>query len=149
MLTKKDIATVEHAHKLEITGICNYFGHPGTWALNSEALGKSQSPLDSSCFATGGNDGCVKLWELHESMVRLLYVIQLEGHQQQVTVMCSYEMDKYKDCIVVFVESRHFYMINFTTGKAEIQRSDSNQYIEQGESLKDNKLEQISIENPE
>ena len=41
MLTKKDIATVEHAHKLEITGICNYFGHPGTWALNSETLGKS------------------------------------------------------------------------------------------------------------
>ena len=78
MLTKKDVATVEHAHKLEINAICNFYGHPGTSGLDDSSK-RSQNPLDNSCFITGGSDGCVKAWELHNDIVRLLYVIQLEG----------------------------------------------------------------------
>lgn len=65
MLTKKAVATVEHAHKLEINAICNFFGHPGTSALDDPNAKTSQNPLNNGCFVTGGNDGCVKAWELY------------------------------------------------------------------------------------
>ena len=64
LLTKKDIATVEEAHSLEVTAMVNYY---------PQLTGKP-NPLECSYFATGGNDKCVKLWELtSEGVVRPLY----------------------------------------------------------------------------
>lgn len=63
-------------------------------------------------FITAGRDDQIKVWELMDDMVRLLYVISLPSKEPEtVTCMCSYEMDRYKDCLIIFCESRVFYVV--------------------------------------
>jgi hypothetical protein len=85
--------------------MCPYEGHPGTIGLSGE------KGIDSMVFVTAGRDSAIKVWELYEDMVRLLYVITLPASPDVVTCMCSYEMERYKDSLICFVESRHFYIV--------------------------------------
>lgn len=123
-MTKKEVSTVENAHDKEITTICNVTSHPGT-AVDSKRDTKSGSttnPLDLGVFATGGNDKKVKVWELYDSVVRPLYVIEFSGVQNfdRVTSLVSYEMNKYKDCLVCFTEQKHFYVIKLEHETAKL-----------------------------
>ena len=72
LLKKKEVATVENAHTLEVTTMINYF-------YNSQQSNTNNNPLDSALFVTAGKDGIIKVWELsiENSTVKLLYQIEL------------------------------------------------------------------------
>ena len=101
LVTKKKVATFESAHILETTGIVNYYP-TSTDKMN---------PLASCFFVTSSKDKTIKVWKLEkEGPIELIFVVDLD---EAVINLALYEMDQYKGAIVPFVESQHFYVINF------------------------------------
>ena len=67
LVSKDEIATVEHAHALEVKAMVNYYPElEGT---------QNPNPMDSSLFITAGNDKCLKVWDLENKAVHLIYII--------------------------------------------------------------------------
>ena len=106
LLTKEEVASVEHAHSLEVTAMVNYYpvSTSSYQQSSSTSGGDNNSPLESDLFVTGGNDKSLKLWQLAigDKIVRLLYVVRLD---EPIVCMVVYSMDQYRGCVVPFVDT--------------------------------------------
>ena len=90
--------------------------------------GPNNNPLDSDLFVTAGNDKSVKLWQLssEEGIIKLIYVVRLD---EPITCMVMYWMDQYRGCILPFVDTQHFYVIQFNP-KEEVVDADAGFEVE-------------------
>ena len=73
LVTKKDVACVIDAHNAEIYSVVTYFGHAGSESVmhaktNSDPA--ENNALNCNVFVTGGLDQQVKVWEIHQDVLR-------------------------------------------------------------------------------